>query len=421
MKRYVCTVAAGLLLALAGTATASANSGLPVLGQSATQQSILGDQSVEKQENDADVTQEQGNGNVNIAPAISVFGDAETKNEQGNGNYAESDIEQKNDVDQSQSSSQEQKLAGDGDGCCKTGQSQAGEQKTSFGDQTVGKQENDADVTQSQGNENVSYAPAHTSEGKEPSCSSECGKSRYPSHGQRGGDAETKNVQGNGNVAKSDVGQKNDVDQSQSSTQKQELSGKGGGCCKPRHDDSNSCDRKKDDDKRSYDSKRGKSDHGDTRSDDGDDRKCEWKKDDDDRKPEDCRSPKTDHGRQPSYDRPHECEPKWDHGCDHGCKPARGQAGEQHASFGDQTVEKQENDADVTQSQGNENVSYAPARTSDGKSQQPSYGTRGGDAETKNAQGNGNYAVSDVDQRNTVDQSQVSDLEQALVQGLVGQ
>jgi hypothetical protein len=118
MKRYVCTVAAGLLLALAGTATASANSGLPVLGQSATQQSILGDQGVGTQENDADVTQEQGNGNVNIAPAISVFGDAETKNEQGNGNYAESDIEQKNDVDQSQSSSQEQKLARDGEGCC---------------------------------------------------------------------------------------------------------------------------------------------------------------------------------------------------------------------------------------------------------------------------------------------------------------
>ena len=87
MKRYVCTVAAGLLLALAGSGTASAT-GLPILGgiQEATQSVSFGDQTVGEQKNDADVTQKQGNGNVNIAPAIAIFGDAETTNKQGNGN-----------------------------------------------------------------------------------------------------------------------------------------------------------------------------------------------------------------------------------------------------------------------------------------------------------------------------------------------
>ena len=47
-----------------------------------------GDQSVDGQSNDADVTQEQGNGNVNVSPAIAVGGDASTHNEQGNGNTA---------------------------------------------------------------------------------------------------------------------------------------------------------------------------------------------------------------------------------------------------------------------------------------------------------------------------------------------
>ena len=59
MKRYVCTVATGLLLALVSTGTATA-SGLPVLGQSADQKTSFGDQTVDEQRNDADVTQKQG-------------------------------------------------------------------------------------------------------------------------------------------------------------------------------------------------------------------------------------------------------------------------------------------------------------------------------------------------------------------------
>jgi hypothetical protein len=110
MKRYVCTVAAGFVLALLGTATASANVGLPDPGQSGTQVISFGDQSVGEQKNDADVTQAQGNGNLNVSPAIAIGGDAETKNEQGNGNVAKSDIDQENDVDQSQDSYQRQTL-----------------------------------------------------------------------------------------------------------------------------------------------------------------------------------------------------------------------------------------------------------------------------------------------------------------------
>ena len=110
MKRYLCTVAAGFALALASTATASADIGLPLPGQSGEQSTYFGDQSVEKQENDADVTQEQGNGNVNVSPAIAVFGDAETTNKQGNGNTATSEVDQQNSVDQSQTSWQSQSL-----------------------------------------------------------------------------------------------------------------------------------------------------------------------------------------------------------------------------------------------------------------------------------------------------------------------
>jgi len=54
MKRYVCTVAVGLLLALVGTGTASAT-GLPLPGQSGAQVTGFGDQTVGEQKNDADV------------------------------------------------------------------------------------------------------------------------------------------------------------------------------------------------------------------------------------------------------------------------------------------------------------------------------------------------------------------------------
>ena len=141
MKRYVCSAVAGLLLALASAAPAAAN-GLPAVGQatgqSGTQVSSLGDQSVGEQSATADVTQKQGNGNVNVAPAVSVFGDAESGNEQGNGNKAVAKVDQENEVEQSQSSEQEQSLSQSGSekGCC-AGRSQSGEQKPDGGDQSV--------------------------------------------------------------------------------------------------------------------------------------------------------------------------------------------------------------------------------------------------------------------------------------------
>jgi hypothetical protein len=309
MKRYVCTVAAGFVLALTGTATASASGGLPLPGQSGTQVVDLGNQSVGEQKNDADVTQEQGNGNLNIVPAIGLFGDAETKNEQGNDNYAESDVDQRNDVDQLQESTQKQSL--DQNGSCCDGRSQTGEQTTYGGDQSVDKQENDADVTQKQGNGNINVSPAIAIFG----------------------DAETQNEQGNGNVAKSDVDQENDVDQSQSATQTRDATqGRGvGSCC----------------------------------------------------------APKKGYGE---YEQ-------------NGCCDGQSQTGEQKTSFGDQYVGEQKNDADVTQKQGNENVSVSPAIAIFG------------DAKTTNEQGNGNYAKSDVDQKNDVDQTQESYQGQSLEQG----
>ena len=105
--------------------------------------------------------------------------------------------------------------------CCDA--SQSGEQQTSFGDQYVGKQENDADVTQKQGNWNESFAPAIALGGLEKhACSSKCEPARYSGSHSRGG-AETANFQGNGNVATSEVDQQNEVDQSQAAYQRQSL------------------------------------------------------------------------------------------------------------------------------------------------------------------------------------------------------
>jgi hypothetical protein len=208
MKRYVCTVAIGLLFALASTGTATA--GLPLLGQSGTQVTSFGDQTVGEQKNDADVTQAQGNGNLNIAPAVAIFGDAETRNAQGNGNTATANVDQSNSVEQSQSSTQKQWLDQDGGTCC-GGQSQTGTQTVYGGDQSVEKQKNEADVDQRQGNGNVNISPAIA----------------------LFGDAETRNAQGNGNTATANVDQSNSVEQSQSSTQKQWLDQDGGTCCKP--------------------------------------------------------------------------------------------------------------------------------------------------------------------------------------------
>jgi hypothetical protein len=210
MKRYVCTVATGLLLALMSTGTAAALEPLPLPlpGQSGTQEVTFGDQTAQ-QSNDADVTQKQGNGNVNVAPAIAVFGDAETTTVQGSGNTATANVDQSNSADQSQSSEQKQSLDQEGGSCC-DGQSQTGEQTATFGDQTAD-QSNTAQVDQWQGNGNVNIAPAVAIFG----------------------DAETKTVQGSGNTATANVDQSNSADQSQSSEQKQSLEQDGGGCCKP--------------------------------------------------------------------------------------------------------------------------------------------------------------------------------------------
>src|SRR5262245_969750 len=114
MKRYVCTVAAGFLLALVSTGTAAA--GLPLLGdtQQGSQSTSFGDQSVGEQKNDADVNQAQGNGNVNVSPAVAIFGDASTKNAQGNGNTALADVDQSNSATQTQDSRQNQDLEQNG-------------------------------------------------------------------------------------------------------------------------------------------------------------------------------------------------------------------------------------------------------------------------------------------------------------------
>jgi hypothetical protein len=217
MKRCLYAVVVGMLLALAASGTATAGIGGSPLGspQQATQSASFGDQSVGEQSNEAGVSQEQGNGNVNVAPAVSVFGDASTWNAQGNGNEASAEVEQSNEATQSQSSEQEQGLSQSGGGCC-GGQSQAGEQSTELGDQSVGEQSNEAGVSQEQGNGNVNVAPAVSVFG----------------------DASTWNAQGNGNEASAEVEQSNEATQSQSSEQEQVLVQKGGDCCskpKPKH------------------------------------------------------------------------------------------------------------------------------------------------------------------------------------------
>src|SRR5688572_18383853 len=106
MKRYVCTVATGLLLALVSTGTATAT-GLPVPGQGPTQVTSFGDQTVGEQKNDADVSHEQTNANIASPPiAIAVLGDAEAENEQKNVNVSGTSIEQENEVESEQSSTQ---------------------------------------------------------------------------------------------------------------------------------------------------------------------------------------------------------------------------------------------------------------------------------------------------------------------------
>jgi hypothetical protein len=336
MTRYVCTVAVGVLLALASSGTAAA--GLPLVGgtQSGTQTVGFGDQSIGEQKNDADVTQAQGNGNVNVSPAVSIFGDATTWNSQGNDNVAVADVDQSNTATQTQAAQQQQSFTQDGSsGACCGGSSQSGEQSVYGGDQSIGKQRNDADVEQYQGNGNVNVSPAVSVFG----------------------DATTWNAQGNGNKAIAKVAQSNQATQTQSARQQQDLSQQGG-CCGA---------------------------------------------------PQGCKE-------------------------QYGCKPRKSccdgpsQTGEQKAYFGDQSIGKQKNDADVTQYQGNDNVNVSPAIAAlhlkhDSCSKDSygrcggSYWPEGGNASTWNAQGNGNFAFAGVDQSNTATQSQSAAQSQSFVQG----
>ncbi len=108
--------------------------------------------------------------------------------------------------------------------CC-DGEVQTASQSASFGDQTVGKQKNDASVTQKQGNENANVSPALGIGGeKKHSCGCKHAKSK-PAHSG----ASTWNFQGNGNAAQADVDQGNTVDQSQASGQHQSLAQGGEG------------------------------------------------------------------------------------------------------------------------------------------------------------------------------------------------
>ena len=236
--------------------------------QGATQEADLGDQSVGEQRNDAHVTQEQGNHNLNLSPAIAIGdgkhatcgwscsekkgGDAgaSTVNAQGNGNKAVALVEQQNTVTQSQDVRQKQALSSDG--CCKNpcktscgkprtcstwcgkpkhpkhdccgGSSQAGTQYVRGGDQSVEKQKNEADVTQKQGNDNVNRSPAFAWAGSKHA---QCSKPVYGTCGRHGDDhgatASTWNAQGNGNKAVAWVSQGNEVSQAQSTWQGQSL------------------------------------------------------------------------------------------------------------------------------------------------------------------------------------------------------
>jgi epidermal growth factor receptor substrate 15 len=420
MKRYVCTVVAGMLLALAGAGVATA--GLPVVGgQEATQSTIFGDQTVGKQSNDADVTQAQGNGNVNISPAISIFGDASSSNDQGNGNTAVAVVDQGNSASQSQTADQEQSLAQDGSGssCCSSS-NQSGEQRVYGGDQSIGEQRNDADVTQKQGNGNVNVSPAVSVFG----------------------DASTYNSQGNDNTAIAKVDQSNDATQTQSSSQSQTLDQNHGSCCggqsqtgeqKTRFGGQSIGKQRNDADVRQEQGNGNVnispaiSVWGDasTWNAQGNGNKAVAKVDQSNEATQSqSASQQQDLSQQggccssgDGYAKDDWYGEKKDR-----CCTGPSQTAEQKVRFGDQTVGKQSNDADVTQTQGNGNVNVSPAvplfgkRASCSKECDASWGN-GGAASTWNAQGNGNFAFAGVHQSNDASQSQAASQTQSLIQG----
>ena len=198
--------------------------------QAAEQTVEGGDQSVGEQSNDASVTQSQGNGNLNISPAIAIGGDASTHNEQGNGNTAVAFVDQANSTDQSQDVAQKQSVTSDGDGCCGA-PSQSAEQTVYGGGQSVGTQKNQADVAQEQGNGNENRSPAKAFGGGKSHDS--CGPCSKGKGGDGGSSASTWNAQGNGNKAVALVGQSNAADQSQDVSQTQRLVS--AGCCDTSH------------------------------------------------------------------------------------------------------------------------------------------------------------------------------------------
>ncbi|HET6683059.1 MAG TPA: hypothetical protein VFG75_05125, partial [Gaiella sp.] len=165
---------------------------------------------------------------------------ASTWNAQGNGNKAVAVVGQGNAADQSQDVAQKQSVTSDGGCCvephkpyesnCKTPKQpehlcggtpgQAAEQSVWGGDQSVGKQRNEADVTQEQGNGNVNVSPAIAFGGKKHDSCSPCWKDKG---GDGGSSASTWNAQGNGNNAVAGVWQGNTATQTQSVWQGQSL------------------------------------------------------------------------------------------------------------------------------------------------------------------------------------------------------
>ncbi|MQA00949.1 MAG: hypothetical protein GEU80_16810, partial [Dehalococcoidia bacterium] len=174
-RAAVAAVLGGILAASAlFPSVASADGGA---GCGDPQQEAAQEQSVDQQANQADVTQKQGNGNVNVSPAISLLGgDARTYNAQGNANEADAKVEQSNEVDQAQIALQEQRVK-DGHDASKDrkrhekaerkdgrsshdGKAGDGGGQSVAQEQSVGTQANEADVTQKQGNGNVNVSPA---------------------------------------------------------------------------------------------------------------------------------------------------------------------------------------------------------------------------------------------------------------------
>src|SRR5690606_28595295 len=93
----------GLLAPSTASADGGGRDGLLGLGQVIDQAQSVGSQS-----NEGSVQQAQGNGNLNISPAIAILGgEASTENAQGNHNDAEASIVQGNLVGQSQDTEQD--------------------------------------------------------------------------------------------------------------------------------------------------------------------------------------------------------------------------------------------------------------------------------------------------------------------------